>query len=108
MYLRSLATAVPPRSFTQTACWEAMKEGDFLTSLKPRSAALMEKILCGGSSGITRRNLALESITEAFDLSAEALSHNFEREAPPLASTALKDALEKAGYLPGEVDALFI
>lgn len=85
-----------------------MKEGDFLTSLKPRSAALMEKILCSGSSGITRRNLALESITEAFDLGAEALSHNFEREAPPLASTALKDALEKAGYLPGEVDALFI
>ena len=25
MYLRSLATAVPPRSFTQEACWEAMQ-----------------------------------------------------------------------------------
>jgi predicted naringenin-chalcone synthase len=85
-----------------------MNEGDFLTSLKPRSAALMEKILCNGSSGITRRNLALESISEAFGQSAESLNRNFELGAPPLASTALKDALEKAGYQPSEVDALFI
>lgn len=85
-----------------------MRGSDFLASLKPRSAALMEKILCSEGSGINRRNLALESIAEAFGQSAEALNRSFEREAPPLASTALKDALEKAGYLPSEVDALFI
>jgi alkylresorcinol/alkylpyrone synthase len=108
MYLRSLATAVPPNSFTQESCWEAMSGSDFLTSLKPRSAALMEKILCGGNSGITRRNLALGSVADAFCRSAEALSRSFEREAPLLAGTALKDALRKAGRSPGEVDALFI
>ncbi|MGL4401551.1 MAG: 3-oxoacyl-[acyl-carrier-protein] synthase III C-terminal domain-containing protein [Luteolibacter sp.] len=108
MFLRSLATAVPPRSFTQTSCWEAMKGSDFLSSLRPRSAALMEKVLCNGTSGITRRHFALESVADAFGQSAELLNRSFEREAPPLASTALADALDQAGYLPGEVDALFI
>jgi alkylresorcinol/alkylpyrone synthase len=108
MYLRSLATAVPPNSFTQESCWEAMRGSDFLTALKPRSAALMEKILCGGGSGITRRNLALESVADAFSQDAEALNRSFEREAPLLAGTALGNALKKSGQSPGEVDALFI
>lgn len=108
MYLRSLATAVPPRSFTQKSCWEAMQEGDFLASLKPRSVGILNKILNNGSSGIERRNLALETVDAPFSHSAEQLNHSFEREAPPLASEALRVALEKSGHLPGEVDALFL
>lgn len=108
MYLRSIATAVPPHSFTQEACWEAMQAGDLLADLRPRSAALMEKILSNESSGIERRSLALESIQSSFDESAEELSQRFEREAPRLASAALRDALQKSGHLPAEVDALFI
>ena len=108
MYLRSIATAVPPHSFTQEACWEAMQSGNLLSDLRPRSAALMEKILSNGSSGIVRRNLALESIQSSFTESAEELSQRFEREAPQLASAALCDALQKSGHLPAEVDALFI
>ncbi len=58
MYLRSLATAVPPNSFTQKSCWDAMRDSELLTGLKPRSASLLEKILTGGTSGIHSRNLA--------------------------------------------------
>lgn len=108
MYLRSLATAIPPHSFTQKACWDAIREGDFLASLKPRSTALVEKILSNGTSGIERRNLALNSTTDPFGQDAETLSHNFEREAPPLAGRALMDALRKAGLLAADVDALFV
>ncbi|NQW99974.1 stilbene synthase [bacterium] len=108
MYLRALATAVPPHSFTQKSCWDAMAGGDFLETLRPRSAALMEKILSNGSSGIERRNLALESICDSFGQSAEDLSRRFEREAPPLASEALLAALRKSGHAAAEVDALFI
>ena len=108
MYLRSLATAVPPNSFTQESCWTAMLAGDFLNSLRPRSAALLEKILTNGSSGIERRNLALDSIHEPFEHNAEDLNRSFEREAPPLASTALRDALQKSGHVPADVDALFV
>jgi alkylresorcinol/alkylpyrone synthase len=68
----------------------------------------MEKILTTGTSGIERRNLALDSIGAPFDHDAENLNRNFEREAPPLASAALRKALQKSGCLAAEVDALFI
>lgn len=108
MYLRALASAVPPRSFTQESCWAAMQGHQLLTQLKPRSAALMEKILTHNSSGIERRNLALESIGESFDQCAEKLNNSFEREAPPLASAALLAASRKSGIEPTELDALFV
>src|SRR5687767_14685014 len=108
MYLRFIATALSPRSFTQKACWDAIREGDFLGTLKPRSAALVEKILSNGTSGIERRHLALNATTEPFGQDAETLSHNFEREAPPLAGRALMEALRKAGLVAADVDALFI
>ncbi len=108
MYLRSIASAVPPRSFTQKSCWDAMAGSDFLSAIKPRSAALMEKILTSGSSGIERRNLALDSIEGSFGHCAEELNNSFEREAPPLASAALLDTLRKSGRVATEVDALFV
>ncbi len=108
MYLRSIATAVPPNSFSQATCWEVMRKGNLLESLKPRSAALLEKILANGTSGIERRNLALDSIESAFDQGAGDLSRTFEREAPPLASRALAEALKKSGRVAADVDALFI
>ncbi len=108
MYLRSIATAVPPHSFTQESCWETMRDHPLLERLKPRSASLLEKILTGGNSGIERRNLALETIDVAFGDEAEALNRNFEREAPPLASKALAAALAKAGIVAADLDALFV
>lgn len=108
MFLKSIATAVPPNSFTQEECWQAMGKGTLLESLKPRSASLLEKILSNGSSGITRRNLALHTIDAAFTQGAEQLNRTFEREAPALASQAVKEALEKSGHLASEVDALFL
>jgi predicted naringenin-chalcone synthase len=108
MYLRSLATAVPPISYTQVSCWESMQSGQLLASLKPRSAALMEKILTGGTSGIERRNLALNAISDSFQKDAESLNQSYEQEAPPLASRALLEALGKVKLIPSDVDALFI
>ncbi len=85
-----------------------MQANGLLTGLKPRSAALLEKILTNGGSGIECRHLALDSIEEAFHHGAETLNQSFEREAPPLAAAALIDALEKSGILPEAVDALFV
>jgi len=69
---------------------------------------LLEKILSNGTSGIERRNLALESIDIAFEQGAEALNNHFEREAPPLAGRALTEALRKSGKVATDVDALFV
>jgi len=108
MYLRSIASAVPPRSFTQAECWQAMQRGSLPDTLKPRSLALLEKILMGGSSGISQRNFALDSIESVFTRSAQQLSEDYEREARKLGAEALSKALSKAGLDASSIDALFL
>lgn len=85
-----------------------MQESDLLTRLKPRSAGLLEKILTGGTSGIHSRNLALDSIGESFESSAEELNQRFELEAPALAARALSKSLRQSGHNTSEIDALFV
>lgn len=108
MYLRSLATAVPPQSFSQDQCWEAFCGKGLLESLRPRSAALVEKVLTSGAAGIERRNFALDEIGPVFARDAQQLNESFEREAPALAGNALSKALERAGLAAGGIDALFL
>ena len=108
MYLSSIATAVPHNPFSQKECWEAFQGKGLLDSLRPRSAALVEKILSNGSSGIERRNFALDDIGPVFSRGAQELNESFESEAPPLAGKALTKALERGGISAAEVDALFI
>jgi predicted naringenin-chalcone synthase len=108
MFLQSLATAVPPNSFLQGDCWEAMRDSPLMDRLKPRSASILGKVLTGGGSGITRRNLALEGVEQVFDLDAQRLNESFEREAPPLAAAALEKALRDANMTATDVDALFL
>lgn len=108
MHLRSLATAVPPRSYSQIQCWEAFSDKGLLKSLRPRSAALMEKVLTSGAAGIERRNFALDEIGPLFARNAQQLNESFEREAPVLAGKALSKALEQAGIAAGGIDALLL
>jgi len=108
MYLKSLATAVPPNSFSQKSCWDSMRDSDLLEGLKPRSASLVEKILTSSSGGIETRSFASNSLETVFSRDAQQLSEDFEREAPKLASAALTEALEKAGLDVSAIDALFI
>ena len=108
MYLRSLATAVPPASFSQDECWKAFSGKGLLESLRPRSAALVEKVLTSGAAGIERRNFALDEIGPVFSRGAQELSEGFEREAPVLAAAALSKALARGGIDAAELDALFV
>jgi predicted naringenin-chalcone synthase len=84
-----------------------MQQGD-LSALKPRSLGLVEKILTGGSSGIARRHLAVDSIESLFTRDAQQLNHDYEREAPKLAVAALEKSLAAAGIDAASLDALFI
>jgi predicted naringenin-chalcone synthase len=85
-----------------------MQKRDLLSSLKPRSAALLGKVLNNSQSGIEQRHLAVETIESTFNHGAEQLNNHFEREAPPLASEALLAALKKANLVATDVDALII
>lgn len=108
MYLRSIATAVPPRSFSQQECWATLQEDGLLDSLRPRSAALMEKVLTRGMAGIERRNFALDELGPVFSRSAQDLNNCFEREAPALAENALSMAVGRGRLAAADVDALFV
>lgn len=108
MFLRSLATALPPRVFTQAESWRSISECPAVGVLRQRSRRLLEKILTGGTSGIDRRHLAVDDIGRVATADAGELNQRFEREAPPLAARALIAALDRAGLRAGDLDALVV
>jgi alkylresorcinol/alkylpyrone synthase len=108
MFLRSLATALPPQVFTQADSWAALADCPAIGALRPRSLGLIEKILTSGNSGIDRRHLAVDDIGHVAMADAGDLNRRFEREAPPLAARALAAALERAGIRAGDLDALVV
>ncbi len=107
MYLRSLATAVPPEAFTQNECWDILRASDVGTRLNARSMSILRKVLTA-DNGIDRRHFATPDIENIFDRDVDALNETFRREAPLLAGRALADALERASLRAEDLDALLI
>lgn len=107
MYLHALANAVPGHAYTQRECWDLLQSSGALGQLRERSALLLEKVLTG-DSGIRKRHFAMPAVKGLFSLDAETLNRGFEREAPELAGTALREALDKAGLRAADLDALII
>ncbi len=108
MFLHSLATATPPRSFTQADCLEMARASPHAqTSLDRRSRLLLGAIL-RGDSGIETRQFSVGPMDRLFDLDADELNEEFRRAAPALAAAALQPALDRAGLVAAEVDALVV
>lgn len=107
MKLASIATALPPRAFTQQECWEIFIQSDAAGRLKERSRGIIRKVLLG-DNGIDQRYFCLDDIERLFDLDAESLNRAFQEHAPRLAAQALTSALEQAGLRARDLDALFV
>jgi alkylresorcinol/alkylpyrone synthase len=107
MFMTGLGTAVPSQRYAQREGWEAVQGVALFARLTPRSRAIVKKVLCG-ESGIATRHLALDSLTEAFELTPDALHARFVRHAPALASDAARKALADARCQAGEIDAVLI
>src|ERR1043165_4805770 len=107
MFVTGLGTAAPPRSYTQPECWEALQASNYFTRLTPRSRAILRKVL-NGDNGIATRHLALDPLTDAFNLTPDALHARFFKHAPAIATQAAQHALTDAGAAPQEIDALLI
>jgi predicted naringenin-chalcone synthase len=107
MYLNGLATAVPPRRFTQAECWTALQQSPQFPQLNPRAHTVLRKVL-SGDNGIATRHLAVAELGEAFMLTPDALHERFAHNAPALATQAAERALATARLKPTEVDAVLI
>jgi alkylresorcinol/alkylpyrone synthase len=106
MFLTGLGTAVPPRSFSQAECWDAVQRARS-PALTARTRAVLQGILTH-DSGIARRALALDSLDESFEIDPDTLHRRFERHAPALASQAAAQALAQARLRAGDIDAVVV
>ena len=107
MFIIGLGTATPRRRHQQRECWEALQVAEPFARLSNRSKAILKKVLLG-DNGIETRHLALDPLSEAFDLAPDALHARFARHAPALAAQAAAEALEDATLEPEEIDAVII
>ena len=57
MFIIGLGTAAPPHCYTQVECWTALQDTSRFRALKPRSRAVLRKVLTG-DNGIATRHLA--------------------------------------------------
>src|SRR4029079_3023307 len=106
MFITGLGTAVPPRSYTQRECWEALQRAN-RPEITPRTRALLQGIL-NHDNGIERRSLALDTLDESFELDPDTLHRRFVRHAPALAAQAARDALKQASLATAEIDAVIV
>ena len=107
MFITGLGISAPPRRYTQLECLQAMQDSKQFSSLQPRSHAILHKVLTG-KNGIAARHLALDPISDAFELSPDILQARFALHAPALATEAAEKALLEAGRKPEDIDALIV
>lgn len=108
MYLRALATATPPHSFTQRECLDLVQASPETVARLDRRSRLTLGAILRGDSGIERRQFALHDPRKLFRLDADGLNEEFRAAAPELAGRALTRALEEAGLAPGDLDVLIV
>jgi alkylresorcinol/alkylpyrone synthase len=107
VFFNGLGTAVPARRYSQEECWAALVQAPQFHQLSAPSRALLSAVLNGGQ-GVTTRNLALETLADAFEIDPDVLHARFSAHAPELAARAARAALQQARLAPQAVDALLI
>jgi predicted naringenin-chalcone synthase len=107
MYLHALATANPPRSFTQTECLGFAQSPELRAKLNRRSQLILHAVLAR-DSGIDKRHFAVTDIPGVYNYSSDRLNESFRKAAPELAGEALTKALAQAGLRADELDVLLI
>ncbi|MGO8764228.1 MAG: type III polyketide synthase [Limisphaerales bacterium] len=107
MFFIGLGVAAPPRRYTQRECWNAAQNSPQILRLKPRSRAILKKILCG-DNGIASRHLVVKRLDDVFNLTPNVLQARFTEHAPALAAAAAKRALRDAACAAKKIDAVLI
>jgi alkylresorcinol/alkylpyrone synthase len=107
MFITGIGTAAPAQVYPQLASWRAALEWEHFSRLKPRSRAIIKKVLCG-DNGIDTRHLALKSLAEVFEQTPDVLHARFAQNAPLLAAEAARRAIKDADCRVEDIDAVII
>jgi alkylresorcinol/alkylpyrone synthase len=107
MFITGLGTSAPPQRYTQRECWNAICNSPQFPKLKSRSQAILKKVL-NSENGIASRHLAINPISEVFEITPDALHSRFAKHAPAIATQAAQRALKDANCKPEEIDAILI
>jgi len=107
MFMNGIGTAVPTRRYTKAECWTAFQASDWFQRLSPAAHAVGRAVLLR-DNGIEARYLAVETLDEVFQIDPDTLHRRFIANAPRLASEAGQAALDQAGLLPAQIDAVIV
>jgi alkylresorcinol/alkylpyrone synthase len=107
MFITGLGTAVPPKKYKQSDCWNALAASEPFQKLSLRSRAILKKVLLG-QNGIATRHLALDPLEEVFQIAPDTLHERFFKNAPLLATEAAKRALIDSRTDVSEIDAVVV
>lgn len=107
MYLLGLGVSNPPGRFSQTECWDAFQASKSWTTLRPRSKAILRKVL-NNPEGIRQRYLALDNLDEVFAVDPDTMHRRFAKWAPKLAAQAAQKAMAEAGFEAKQIDGLIV
>ncbi|HTB85095.1 MAG TPA: 3-oxoacyl-[acyl-carrier-protein] synthase III C-terminal domain-containing protein [Candidatus Sulfotelmatobacter sp.] len=107
MFITGLGTAVPPQRHAQRDGWDAVQKWPPFSQLKPRSKAILKKVLCS-DNGVDARHLSMATLADVFDETPDELQARFTTHATALAIEAARLALKNADCRPEDIDAVII
>ena len=107
MYIVGLGTAHPEHRYTKADCWNAFKVSPWFDRLDRRARMVTEMVL-SRDNGIEARWLAVDSLDDVFSIDPDTLHARFLVHAPLLAAQAATRALEDAGLMAADIDAVIV
>ena len=107
MFILSVGVSNPPNRYSQPECLEALQASRFWTALQPRSKAILRKVL-NNANGVRQRYLALDDLSEVFEIDPDTMHKRFALWAPKLAADAAQRAIDEAGLEADQIDGLIV
>ncbi|MEO7251944.1 MAG: hypothetical protein ABIW30_04975, partial [Arenimonas sp.] len=107
MYVHGLGTAHPAHTYDKSQCWDAFQSSEWFDKLDRRSRAIAQTVL-QRDNGIETRHLALDELSDCFQIDPDTLHARFARHAPALAIAAAERALSDARLSAAQIDGLVI
>ncbi len=107
MFFSGIGTATPSSRYTKAQCWDAFQKSEWFARLDAR-AHFVAKTVLERDNGIEARWLALDSLTEVFQIDPDTLHRRFLTHAPTLAAQAGARALTHAALAASDIEAVVV